>query len=184
MNRLLPLLIFFLSVSLTQAQGKLKAEYYNGINFENYVGTEEVSKIDFYWDRYAPLKDVHPNYCSVRYTGQINSPRTGNVTFSARVDDGIKVWIDDKLIISNWKLNDVGYANGTIKMEVDKKYNIKIEYFNAMNEAELRLLWQLPPAEDRGWLSKFWEADEKPTIISSEHFSLPLEKKKVILPRA
>jgi len=159
-------------------QQKLKADYYNGTNFEEYVGSNYVSNLDFYWDFKVPIKGLVPDNCSVRYTGQLRTPRTGDIIFSARVDDGIRVWIDDQLIMSNWKLNDVGFSEGKIHMIADKNYTIKIEYFNAMREAELRLLWELPVDPNGSWLSKWWYGG-KAVVISSGYFSQPIEEEAI-----
>ncbi len=183
MKKLSLVLIFLVPVfTLLNAQGNLKADYYNGINFNEYVGTQYVSKIDFYWNEESPVQGLEPHYCSVLYTGQLKTPRTGTVSFSARVDDGILVWIDDKLIISNWQLNDEGFSEGNIYLEANKNYTIKIKYFNALNEAEIKLLWKLPEDPNRSWFSKLWNRDD-PVIISSEFFMPPVDK-QLVVPRA
>lgn len=175
MKKLLSILILIMPIaSILVGQGKLKAEYYNGTNFEEYVGTNYVSNIDFYWDKRAPINGLDPNHCSVIYTGQIATPKSGDITFSARVDDGIKVWIDDKLIISNWQLNDVGFSEGKIYMEKNEKYNIKVEYFNAVHEAEITLLWKLPEDEDKSWFS-WWDKNDH-DVVSADYFFPPIEE--------
>jgi len=170
------LLVFLLSIGIHFVlEGQLKADYYNGIKFEKYVGSEKVSKIDFYWDQNPPITGLVSDYCSVHYTGQIEVPSAGTVSFFARVDDGVQVWINGTLVINNWQLNDVGYAKGKIKLEANRKYDISIKYFNAMREAELTLLWKLPK-EEESWFSKFWYDDRKPpSVIESKFFSPPSE---------
>jgi len=153
----------------------LKADYYNGLNFDEYVGTQYVSKLDFYFDHKAPIEDLVPDNCSIIYTGLIKSPLSGEITFSARVDDGIMVYIDETKIISNWQLNDVGISEGKIFMEADKYYKITIKYFNAMNEAELRLLWTLPEDDSKNWFQKFWDGDGEAVTIPAENFLVPEE---------
>lgn len=182
MKRLLPVFTFLLlSCTTLFAQGNLKAEYYNGTNFQEYVGTNYVDNLDFYWDWDAPIKGLNPNKCSVIYTGQLRTPESGEFSFSARVDDGIKVWIDDQLVISNWRLNDYGYSVGKIHLNADIYYDIRVEYFNALNEAEIRLLWQLPDDPDENWLSNWWYRAE-PTVIPTKYFSAPVEEEIVEVP--
>ena len=180
MKKLILIFAVYISfLSFLTGQG-LQADYYNGIDFQEYVGTSTVSKIDFYWNEIAPIKGLDPNNCSVLYSGQLKSPRSGVVTFSARVDDGLLVWIGDELIISNWQLNDVGLSEGKIYLEANKNYDIKIKYFNAMREAELELLWKLPDDPKRSWFSKLWYGD-RPVIISSKYFNPPSAKKSDVL---
>jgi len=176
MKRLFILSVLLLSsLTLSWAQGSLKADYYNGTNFEEYVGSHYVTHLDFYWDDEAPIVGLDPNNCSVLYTGQLRSPRSGTVSFSARVDDGILVWIDDVLIISNWQLNDAGYSQGKIHLKADSTYSIKVKYFNAMKEAEIKLLWKLPPDPNASWFTRIWEGTDA-VVVPSKYLSPPVIK--------
>lgn len=60
-------------------------------------------------------------------------------------------------------------------MKADQFYDIKIEYFNALAEAELRLLWKLPHDEESSWLENWWYGDD-PMIVPAQYFVPPLEK--------
>jgi len=183
-------LFVFLSSFSVFAQNGLKAEYYDGTEFNRLVGTRIESHIDYYWNQTAPFEDMNPNECSVRWTGRLMSPKTGEFTFSARVDDGIRVWVGGVQVIDNWQLNDVGYATGSVKMKEGEYYNIKIEYFNALNEAEITLLWALPKPKNLSWFDDLWY-DDRAEIISSKYFFQPIEPKvaevikeeeKIVLP--
>ena len=173
--------LLLLGATYSLAQGGLKADYFNGTEFNQYVATNFVDNLDFYWSRTPPVKGLHPNKCSVRYTGRLKSPKTGVVTFSARVDDGVRVWIGEEQIINNWRLNDVGYSKGTVEMKADQFYDLKIEYFNALAEAELTLLWTLPNQEERSWWESWWYEDER-VVIAAQYFAPPLEKEVEVIP--
>ena len=175
--------LYLLGTAYSWAQQGLKADYFNGIEFNEYVATNYVDNLDFYWNRTPPVKGVNPNDCSVRYTGRLKSPQTGKFTFSARVDDGIRVWVGNQQIINNWQLNDVGYSDGMIHLEADQWYDIKIEYFNALLEAELRLLWKLPEEEKRSWLDQWWNGDDA-VVIPAQYFSPPVEEVVQASPKA
>ena len=167
--------LLIVGITYSLAQKGLKADYYDGTEFERYVATNYVDQIDFYWNQNPPVVGINPHVCSIRYTGRLKSPKTGFYTFSARVDDGIRVWVGEELVINNWQLNDVGYSDGTIEMKADTFYDIKIEYFNALNEAELRLLWKLPKEEDINWLASWWYGEE-PVVIPAQYFAPPIEE--------
>ncbi len=167
--------LLMLGMSHLWSQKGLKADYFNGTQFNQYVATNFVDNIDFYWNKIPPVQGINPHECSIRYTGQLKSPKTGVYTFSARVDDGIRVWVDGVQVINNWQLNDVGYSEGKVNMKADTVYSIKIEYFNALLEAELRLLWKLPADEEKSWYAKWWDADA-PVVVSAQYFTPPLEE--------
>ncbi len=168
------LLLFFVVSIITKgySQKGLYGEYYDGQNFERLIATRTDQTIDFTWYNEAPFDGMHPEIYSIRWTGKIKPPRDGSYEFSAAVDDGIRVWVDDKLIIENWQLNDMANINSSIKLKGGVVYNLKVEYFNAMREGEIKLYWEMPPEEDRSWWQALMSSTET-ELISSEYFSLP-----------
>ncbi len=131
--------------ALLHAQDGLIGEYYNGTNFEKKVLTRVDSKIDFYWGHEGPQKGVvNDSYYSVRWIGKLLAPETGKYLFSAKMDDGIRLWVNDIPLINAWDLHDMGDFSNSINLEANKTYTIKVEYFNAMREGEVKVLWQLP----------------------------------------
>ena len=155
------------------AQNGLKAEYYDGTNFNRLVGTQTEAKIDYYWDNYPPFAGMNPNKCSVRWTGRLLSPKTGEVTFKATVDDGIRVWVGGVQVINNWQLNDYGQSEGKVKLEKGKYYDLKVEYFNALLEAEIKLFWVLSDTENLSWYERLWY-EEDIQIIPAEYYFQPI----------
>ena len=175
MSTLLSLFVLFIPFSAF-AQNGLKADYYDGTNFERFVGTKIETNIDYYWLWNAPFEGMNPSKCSVRWTGRLMAPETGEFTFSARVDDGLRVWVGGVQIIDNWQLNDVGYSNGSFKMKKGEYYDLKIEYFNALAEAEITLYWELPKEKKKeNWYNIFW-SDDKKEKISSDYFFQPIKE--------
>ncbi len=144
------LLSFFLHITILSclaAQPGLKAEYYNGTNFEQLVATRMDENIDLSWNNTPPVPGLNPHHCSIRWTGILNAPKTGTYTFSAKVDDGIRVWVGGISVIDDWNLNDNGRFTGKVIMREGTPYELKVEYFNALVEGEISLLWTLPDAQ-------------------------------------
>ncbi len=129
------------------SQNGLKADFYDGTNFDRMVATRIMPNIDMYWNEVPPVMGINPHECSIRWTGKLRAPKTGTYTFSARVDDGIRVWVGDVKVIDDWKLNDVGIFNGKVQLEEGQLYDLKVDYFNALIEGEVTLLWKIPEAE-------------------------------------
>lgn len=155
-------LILFSPVAYSQ--GALKAEFYSGKNFERYVSTQSADNIDLFWETKSPVPGMDPGKCSIRWTGSIKPPVSGEYRFSAKVDYGIRLWIDEELVIDDWTLHDWGRLDGRIKLESDTYYNFKVEYFNAMFGGEIRLRWDLP--EDGNTDKR----NKGPAIIDSKYF--------------
>ena len=150
MKILICLLLNCCSVILFSQTG-LVGEYYNGINFEQKVLTRTDAKIDFDWGFSGPKKGtVDDSYYSVRWTGKILAPESGEYIFSAKFDDGIRLWVNDVPMLNAWDLHDMGDFSNKITLEANKIYSIKLEYFNAMREGEITLLWQKPSSIKNG----------------------------------
>lgn len=96
------------------------------------------------------------------------------------MDDGIQVWVGEVLVIDNWQLNDMGFSEGYVKMKADKTYNFKVEYFNALNEGEITLSWELPQPEDQGWFASWWAGDQTKIISPQYFFHPPLEEEPTV----
>ncbi len=83
-----------------------------------------------------------PTDFSARYTGYIQADFTESYTFEALTDDGIRIWIDDHLVLDHWK----GQAPQTEACTVDliggHRVPIIVEFFDDHFGARLQLSWQ------------------------------------------
>lgn len=67
---------------------------------------------------------------SVRWTGKIESPVTGNVVFSTQSDDGVRLWIDGTKIIDNWTLHGTTTDTASaVALVAGTKYDIQMEFY-------------------------------------------------------
>jgi len=62
----------------------------------------------------------------IRYVGTLNVENTGSFTFSARSDDGSRIYIDDVLVVENWFDQPPVTRTGTINLA---KGQHRIEFF-------------------------------------------------------
>ncbi len=161
-----PIISILLNLALFSslfAQQGLKAEYYNGTDFNQKVATRTEGNIDKSWNDIPPVPGLDPHNCSIRWTGKLTAPASGTYTFSAKVDDGIRVWVGGVKVIDDWKLNDNGQFAGQVVLREGTPYDLKVEYFNALVEGEVRLLWALPNTQTPVVVdSKFFSEKPKP----------------------
>ena len=170
---------FLFLLNELSSQNGLKAEYYDGTHFDRKVATRIDDNIDFYWNDRPPVRGIDPHVCSIRWTGKLMAPETGVYVFSARVDDGIRVWVGGVRIINNWQLNDEGISEGKIKMKAGEYYDLKVEYFNALIEGEITLLWELPEKEEeRSWFDRWWNGGEA-EVVPAEYLFQPPQRTAV-----
>ncbi len=154
MKQLFLILSILLFCSKMNGQNGLIGEYYNGANFETKIYTRFDKTINFNWDKIAPLEGLNDNYFSIKWFGKIIAPETGEYLIGVLVDDGIKVWINDKLIIDSWGPNNKVFFERKYLMEKGKFYDIKIDYNNTILEGVIELKWQKPSKKDKFYLFK------------------------------
>ncbi|MFB4263547.1 PA14 domain-containing protein [Nonomuraea sp. GTA35] len=100
------------------------------------------------------LADLNPTFklltgreddVTVRWTGQITPKYSETYTFSMIGDNGFRLWVNGQPIIDHWVDDwDKEQAGTPIALEANKKYDIKVEYFEHFGGAHLRLRWQSP----------------------------------------
>jgi len=134
-----------LSFTTIGARGTgLRGDYYTGQNFDKLVLTRIDPKVDFPWRGEAPDDAVGSSDFSVRWTGDVSAQFTETYSFYTITDDGIRVWVNGRLIIENWSHHGDTEDTGTIDLFAGKSYSIKIEYFQAGSGSIAQLGWESP----------------------------------------
>ncbi|HSZ32201.1 MAG TPA: PA14 domain-containing protein, partial [Puia sp.] len=101
-------------------------------------------------DLYFPVGDwplpVNKNNFSVRWQGQIKAPVTGEYTFTLWSDDGVLLWINDSLVISNNAVHALSHGMNTCKLNLVKGnfYKIRLDYYQEGIDAIVELRWSYP----------------------------------------
>ena len=126
----------------------LTGEYFNGPNFERKVLTRTDPQVAFDWNWQMPGPGVQREYFSVRWTGKLFVPTSGSYRFSATVDDGVRVWVNGKKVIDEWRKQDDIQFVGEITLTGNRFYDLRIEYYNDWKGSNITVLWQ-PPTDRR-----------------------------------
>ena len=119
--------------------------YTNEINFNstNLFLTTNNAVIDFNW---GPA--LNPNLsnalATVRWTGQIQPQYSELYVFETRSDEGVKLWVNDQLLVDRWQLQGTTSWTNAIRLQSGVRYNIRLEYFNRGGNARMSLYWYSP----------------------------------------
>ena len=117
-------------------QGKWKAEYWNNPIFrEEPVFTFDEEAIDHVWSGNPPVPGMSKFGFAVRWTGKVVAPRTGTYLMTARSDDGMRVLVDGRKIIDDWRDRAVDQTQGMIQLQKGQEATIVVEYFQRGGEA-------------------------------------------------
>ncbi len=84
----------------------------------------------------APSRDY-----SVRWTGFLEARRAGPYTVHTESDDGVRLWLDDKLVIDHWDKHPAAEDTAAITLAAGKKVSVRMEYHQSGGPAVARLLW-------------------------------------------
>ncbi|WP_018619057.1 OmpA family protein [Spirosoma luteum] len=121
----------------------LIGEYFNGPNFERKVLTRIDPAVDFDWNWQYPGPGVQREYFSVRWTGKLYAPKSGKYRFSALADDGVRVWVNGKKVIDEWRKQDDSNFTGDIALTGGRLYDLRIEYFNDWKGSVISVFWEM-----------------------------------------
>lgn len=125
------------------SQNGLKGEYFNNRSVE---GTPALTRIDsqleFDWP-WSPGDGVTDDDFSIRWTGYIQSEKSFDGWLGLSSDDGIRMWIDDQLVIDNWTKGATSMVTTPKNIEAGKKYKVRIEMWEGGWGARAHLRWNL-----------------------------------------
>jgi beta-glucosidase len=110
----------------------LRAEFFNNLKFR---GTPITTRIDprirFNWVAPGAETTILPIKFTARWTGVIRPASSGLHVFRARADSGIRVYLNDELIINDWSDHAARPDITTRRLEAGKNYALRVDYRNA-----------------------------------------------------
>ncbi|MEL7334182.1 MAG: DUF4347 domain-containing protein, partial [Cyanobacteria bacterium J06560_2] len=107
----------------------LKGEYYNNTDFTDLAVTRTDATVNFNWGEGSPAANIDRDTFSVRWSGQIEARYSENYTFQTTSDDGVRLWVNERLIIDEYREQPATAFTGTIALNAGQKYDIRMEYF-------------------------------------------------------
>jgi hypothetical protein len=122
----------------------LYAEYFDTINLTGTPIVKTGSNINANWGDGSPLPAIHPDTFSVRWTGLVTPEFSEIYRFFTNTDDGVRLWIDGKLLIDQWVDQAPTEYSATIALKAGQAYDLKMEYYENQGGAVAQLRWWSP----------------------------------------
>jgi hypothetical protein len=117
-----------------------KGEYFNNTSLSGApVTTKHYNAVNFNWGNKSPEYGVTADYFSARFTTESHF-NGGKYRFSATADDGVRIFLDDNLILDDWRLGSVR----TVMVDVDVSqgnHRVRVEYFENKGDAVCKVSW-------------------------------------------
>jgi surface antigen len=118
-----------------------RGEYYSNRTLTNYPALiREDPHISFDWSSRGPAPGLRGDSFSVRWTRSLRFA-PGTYAFYAKADDGVRVWMDGKLIISGWKDQPPTRYQHTRYVK-SGMHHIKVEYYEHGGDALVKFWWK------------------------------------------
>jgi hypothetical protein len=139
----------FPSTASCSSDGKgLNAEYFSNVQpGAVFPAAATVTKkeptINFDWGNGSPA-GISNDLFKARFTGYVQSLDAGTYTFYVTADDGIRLWVNDQLLIDKWIDQATTEYTATINFLACTKYTIRLEFYENGGDAVCKLEWSGP----------------------------------------
>jgi hypothetical protein len=132
--------------------------------------------VDFNWGEGSPAPTIPVNGFSARWA-RTRQFREGTFHFTITVDDGVRLWVDDTLLINEWHDGQATYAADLHLTQ--GTHALRIEYYENLGGALIQFDWQQveeptptptagTPAPSAVWIGKYFDnpdLDGDPVLV-------------------
>jgi glucose/arabinose dehydrogenase len=122
--------------------GGLKGEYYDNVDLTALKLTRTDATVNFDWASGSPAASIGIDTFSVRWSGTVTPQYSQAFTFYTSSDDGVRLWLNNVLLIDNW--TDHGLtedrATSTV-LNAGQAYPIRLEFYESGGAAVSKLSW-------------------------------------------
>lgn len=125
--------------------GQYRAEYFPNITLSGAptLSRCEAAPLASDWQYGSPHSSLPVDSFSARYVGKFKFPVSGDYTFTANVDDGVRVWLNGTLLIDN-SANRPGTYTATRSFPpgvVGEEHELKVEFVEKGGGAKVSFGW-------------------------------------------
>ncbi|AFH50297.1 Beta-glucosidase-related glycosidase [Ignavibacterium album JCM 16511] len=135
-----PIKTEFLFTNVNGNENGLIGEYFTNKDLNGEPARVKVDKIiNFDWEWDSSFEDFPSDNFSVRWTGYLKVDKTNTYTIDVSSDDGVRLFLDEKLVIDDWNDHAEMTNSYTTRLEAGRFYKIKLEFYENGGAAICRL---------------------------------------------
>ena len=132
-----------LFIDYTAKKQGIKATYFDSVNLTGKeILSREETTLNHIWTNQVLTEKISPKTFSARWTTTLVPHKTGRYKIGVESDDGSRLFINNQLVVNNWREQGMHVESEEYYFEKDKTYDIKVEYFQAGGEAGIKLIWE------------------------------------------
>jgi hypothetical protein len=153
----------FLLASTVYAQGPVvqhsdpvwQVSYWNNTTLAGDPVLQEThTQIEWEWRTGSPHPNVNADRWSARWERHIEF-QAGTYRFFATADDGIRVYVDGRLLIDGWYDHPARTFTANVDLEAGH-HLIVVEYYENAGHAVAKLSWVVLPTTNDNWLGEYF----------------------------
>jgi hypothetical protein len=124
-----------------------RGEYYDNQDFTNLKVRRIDASVNFNWGTGTPDTSLQSESFTVRWEGYWDFAAAGTYRFSATMDDGMRVWVDNASVIDGWIPQPATLYTKDVSLSAGRHY-VKVDYFEQSGNAVAQVSWAYvgPPA--------------------------------------
>ncbi len=101
--------------------------------------------VNFNWGAAGPDPGIGSSNYVTRWTGSVQSQFNEPYTFYTTADDGVRLFINGRLLINNWTNQAATAQSNTITLAAQQLNNLELDYYyKGDNGAQVSLSWSSP----------------------------------------
>ena len=144
-----------------KANGYFTLEFFEDDAFRKKKHEIRVHKINEYWAQ-SPAHQMPNDYWSARWTGSFMANEKGKHTFLLHNDGGVRLWIDEKLLVNDWIPSKKRDNKVEMELEKGQTVRIRLDYREDTHDAVVRLQCKFPNNQTH---------DVRPSTYERFHFN-------------
>lgn len=122
----------------------LLGAYFADSTFTTPVFQRTDTTVNFDWANASPGGALAADGFAIRWVGQVEPRVSETFTFSTTTDDGVRLWVNNQLVIDSWIDQSATDRTGSIALQAGVKYAIRMEYYENTGQAVAKLAWSSP----------------------------------------
>jgi hypothetical protein len=158
--------------AMTRLDGSINFDWQDLTHLEHMYDTGQTNQSAYASACQSVLGMPKGDQFSIRWMGELQAQFSEPYTIYATSDDGIRVWLNEQLIIDDWTCHLATEKTAVVNLVAGQRYLLRVEYFQNHLSANVNLSWSSPstpmrliprsqlysqPTMDANGLPIYWE---------------------------
>ncbi len=136
-------------VDASRKQAGFRRELMAGGSFEGQPTSTTVdAQVDLRWSTYYPLPNIPVSFATLRWTGVIVPPVTGDYTLTITGSNAFQLYLEERLVIDGSQSGSERVLSAKVPLTAGNAQSVRLEYKQAKMGGVVRLGWKTPGGDN------------------------------------